>query len=98
MKKTESVIEHYSKTNVQVHDILMGRFMIESKMGEDVDDNKLMKLASSIGFIQQTQASIQKNIYSENDIKEINRRLDRIPPEILQQALTPLILDPLEAK
>ncbi len=98
MRKTESVIDHYSKVNVRLHDILVSRFMVTTKE-EKVDDAKLMKLAGSIGFMQQTQSALQKNIYNENDIKDIYRILNRIPPEILQAVnnpIDPTILVPIE--
>ena len=104
----ESTIEHMGKSNELLHDNLMreimltfkNRVFVTSREGNvtDVTVDKLCNLTKAVGYMQQCQAALQKNIYSERDIKEINRRLDRIPPEILQQALTPLILDPLEAK
>ena len=106
-------IEHYSDSNVKMHDILVEEFMLAHKnrlkktiygkdgsvLGEeDITLEILQKLTSSIGYLQQTEASLTKNIYTEKDIKNINRRLDRIPPEVLQSYMNPTLLDPLEAK
>ena len=107
MRKTESKIEHFSRTNAVLHDKLVKEFMnttksriyITSREGNqtDITVDTLCKLASSIGYMQQTQAALNKNIYVEKDIKDINTRLDRIPPEILQQALSPMVLEnPIE--
>lgn len=91
----KSKIQHYSDSNVAMHDKLVRRFMLSDR-DEDVD--MMIKLASSIGYMQQTQAALHKNIYSEQDLKEINRKLDRIPPEILQQHLSPTVIEPIEGK
>lgn len=56
----------------------------------DITIDILTKLTSSIGYLQQTEATLNKNIYTEKDIAIINRRLDRIPPEVLQQADNPI--------
>ena len=106
MRKTESAIQAFSRANVVLHDSLVKEFMkttkqriyITSREGNstDITVDTLCKLASSIGYMQQTQAALNKNIYVEHDIKEINRRLDRIPPEILQQHLSPENLEPIE--
>jgi|LWDU01.1.fsa_nt_gi hypothetical protein len=58
----------------------------------DDDVDMMIKLSSSIAYLQQTQAALAKNLYVEQHIKEINRKLDRIPPEVLQQAMNPDIL------
>lgn len=106
MRKTENSIDHYSGANVQIHDALVKEFMITTKKRvfvtsregnvTDITVKTLCDLASSIGYMQQTQAALQKNIYTERDIKAINTRLDRIPPEILQAHMSPTVLEPIE--
>jgi CRISPR/Cas system-associated endonuclease Cas3-HD len=95
MRRTESTMVHLARTNVQLHDRLVKRFMLSDR---DDDVDMMIKLSSSIGYIQQTQSAISKNIYTERDIKAINTRLDRIPPELLQKFTNPTVLEPeLEA-
>jgi len=104
MRRTESEIEHLSRTNMVLHDELTKEFMITTKKrvyitsregnSTDITVDTLCKLASSIGYMQQTQAALQKNIYTERDIKAINTRLDRIPPEMLQSYMNPALLEP----
>jgi len=106
MRKTESVVDHYSRSNVKLHDKLMKEFMVTTKQritvtsreGNETDMtvDTLCKLASSIGFIQQCQTVLQKNLYIEKHIKEINTKLDRIPPEVLQSMMSPKVLEPIE--
>lgn len=106
MRKTQGAIDHLSRTNILLHDHLVKEFMkttknrifITSREGNatDITIDTLCKLASSIGFMQQTQAALQKNLYTEKDIKDINRRLDRIPPELLQSHLDLTVLEPIE--
>jgi hypothetical protein len=103
MRKTESNIEHLTRTNMVLHDHLVKEFMrttksrifVTSREGNatDITTDTLCKLASSIGYMQQTQAALQKNIYTEKDIKAINTRLDRIPPELLQSITDVTILE-----
>jgi len=108
--KGKSSIEHFSDTNVNLHDELVKRFFITAKEGAkrdvvtkegietiDVTLDALSKLTSSIGYLQQTQATLNKNIYVEKDIKEINQKLDRIPPEILESlSVSPELIIPSE--
>lgn len=93
MRKTESTMDHLGRTNLQLHDRLVKRFMLSDR---DDDVDMMLKLASGIGYIQQTQSAISKNIYTERDIKAINTRLDRIPPELLHSTLDPSLLEPIE--
>lgn len=76
-----------------MHDKLMKRFMLSDR---DNDVDMMIKLASSVAYMQQTQTTLTKNLYVEQHIKDINRRLDRIPPEVLQSVLSPTVLDPIE--
>ena len=62
----------------------------------DADVDMMIKLAGSIGYMQQCQTSLQKNLYLEKHIKEINNKLNRIPPEYLQELMSPKILEPIE--
>jgi len=105
MKKNGSFVEHYSKTNAALHDKLVSEFMktIKSRVYKmdkeervDVTVEALTKITSAIGYLQQTQTSLTKNLYIEKHIKEINTKLDRIPPEILQCYLNPELLEPVE--
>lgn len=111
MRKTETTVEHYSGVNIKMHDVLMTEFMTTSKdrvvrtiydkegseVGEvDQTVDVLTKLSSSIGYLQQVQTSLTKNLYIEKHIKEINTKLDRIPPEILQSMMSPKVLEPIE--
>jgi len=86
-------MEHIARVNVQLHDKLVKRFMLSDR---DDDVDMMLKLSSGIGYIQQTQSAINKNLYTERDIKAINTRLDRIPPELLQSHLDPTVLEPIE--
>lgn len=92
MRKSQTAVEHYSKSNLAMHDKLMKRFMLSDK-GNDVD--MMIKLASSVAYMQQTQTTLTKNLYVEQHIKDINRRLDRIPPELLQSINDPSLLEPI---
>jgi hypothetical protein len=106
----KSSIQHFSDTNVNLHDILVQKFFITAKEGAqrqvvtkegietiDVTLDVLAKLTSSIGYLQQTQATLNKNIYVEKDIKEFNDKLDRIPPEILESlSVSPELIVPSE--
>lgn len=94
MRRTESIIEHYSRSNVAMHDELVKQFMIASKGEADVE--LMIKLTGSVGYMQQVQGSLTKNLYIEKHIKEINNKLDRIPPEVLQAHLSPTVLEPIE--
>lgn len=87
MRKTESLIEHYSRSNTKMHDELVKQFMIAGKKN-DVD--MMIKITGSVGYMQQVQTSLTKNLYIEKHIKDINRKLDRIPPEMLQQINNPI--------
>lgn len=76
-----------------MHDKLMKRFMLSDR---DDDVEMMIKLASSIAYMQQTQTTLTKNLYVEQHIKDINRKLDRIPPEVLQSTMSPAVLEPIE--
>jgi hypothetical protein len=104
----ESTIEHMGKSNRMLHDNLIKEFMVTlkkrvyvtSREGNvtDMTVDTLCNLTKSIGYMQQTQAALQKNVYTEREIKAINTRLDRIPPELLQKFTNPTVLEPeLEA-
>ncbi len=92
--KGESTVEHNSKSNVVMHDLLMKQFMLASKGETDVE--MMLKISSNIAYLQQTNTTLMKNLYIEKHIKEINTKLDRIPPEILQSMMSPNVLEPIE--
>jgi len=95
MRKTETIVDHISKVNLQLHDRLTRRFMLSDR---DNDVDMMMKISSNIAYMQQTQAALHKNLYIEKHIKTINNKLDRIPPEILQSYMNPTLLEPIENK
>ncbi len=94
MRKTETSVEHNSRTNIVMHDLLMKEFMLASKGEKDVE--MMLKISSNIAYLQQTNTTLMKNLYIEKHIKEINTKLDRIPPEILQSMMSPKVLEPIE--
>lgn len=82
MSKLDSVNQHYEETNQAIHDTLAKRFFLADKAG-DIDT--MLKITAQLGYIQQIHLGLNKNLLVEKEIKNINKRLDRIPPEILEQ-------------
>jgi hypothetical protein len=85
MGKGDSVNQHYEETNIAIHDTLTKRFFMADKNN---DIETMLKVTAQIGYIQQIHLGLNKNLLAENEIKNINKRLDRIPPEILEQYVT----------
>jgi hypothetical protein len=85
MRKSESINEHYEGVNVAIHDTLAKRFFMADK---DNDMESMLKITAQLGYIQQIHLGLNKNLLVEKEIKNINKRLNRIPPEILEQYVT----------
>ncbi len=86
MAKGSLDIEHFEKGNRQVFDRLLVRFIkLDKTLGDDKKMSELIKLGGQIGFLAQCAAGLGKTTIIQKDIAEINKRLDRIPPELLER-------------
>lgn len=85
MSKYESSNAHYEETNRAMHDVLAKYFFVADK---ERDLETILKITSQIGYLQQVHTGLSKNLLVENQIKDIYKKLNRIPPEILEQYVT----------
>ena len=92
MNTGQSVVEHNQRGINKLFDRLMRRFMLHDK-AKDADLDYLCKLASAMGYMAQTSASLNKNLYLEKDIRDIKAQLNRIPPEIWAEIRSPVVLE-----
>ncbi len=76
---------------IQIFERLHKRFITYEK--ENEDDNSpptldyLTKLGGSIGYMAQVHSGLAKAYQHEKRLADIEKRLEKIPPEILQEYL-----------
>jgi len=76
---------------IQIFERLHKRFITYEK--ENEDDNSqptldyLTKLGGSIGYMAQVHSGLAKAYQHEKRLADIEKRLEKIPPEVLQEYL-----------
>jgi len=87
-------VEHHARIVDDVMNKLCEEFFSLDKKSEKVFYvDKLVKLSSMIGFMAQTATGQSKAILYETEIKKIKRTINRVPPEVLEQYITPTTLE-----
>ena len=76
---------------IQIFERLLDRFIKYEKANADDDSQStidyLAKLSGSIGYTAQVHAGLAKAYHHEKRLADIEKRLEKIPPEVLQEYL-----------
>ncbi len=74
---------------IQIFNKLHKRFMDYEKSDDDSQStlDYLTKLAGSIGYMAQVHSGLAKAYQHEKRLVDIEKRLEKIPPEVLQKYL-----------
>ena len=72
---------------IQIFERLHKRFINYEKDNDDSEAtlNYLAKLGGSLGYMAQVHSGLAKAYKHEKQLADIEKRLEQIPPEVLQQ-------------
>lgn len=76
---------------IQIFERMHKRF-IEYEKKDDTSDNTLdylIKLAGSLGYTAQVHAGLSKSYQHEKRLADIEKKLGKIPPELLKELVKP---------
>lgn len=75
--------DHLDRGINSIFDSLLARFHILDKKGDDADNDDIVKLSGSIGYLSQVKIGMEKSIAIRKEINDIKVFLKRVPPEVL---------------
>jgi len=72
---------------VKIYKILVNETPDEDITGKSVKLDYMLKFAASCGYVAQVHAGLSKAYHLENTLADIQKRLEKIPPDVLKEYL-----------